>query len=237
MLFKDEDFRKLNKSYVVIKNEEFAKRIAKTLQIDSVMEDEITGEKLSEKINSIEVDERINAIFAKVYIDHTAGISLLILSTAHIEKDTVEIFKRENFDIFSNTRKDSVAESEFEYLENLKVNEDFDLDYYSEFAQVTDNYSVNENVEMLRHVEILDDCRHEYFPDDVEVLFIKQGNQIEKMWVRCEDLTDDHKIVGTLLNSPYQDFEVDAQDEVIFFPYQPENSEDWVLICDLNIDE
>ena len=233
MLFKDEDFRKLYQSYVIIKDDEFAKRIAKTLQIDSIMEDGLTGEELGEKLNTIEVDERINAIFAKVYIDHTAGISLLILSTAHIEKDTVEIFKRENFDIFSNARMDSVADSEFEYLENLNVNEDFDLEYYSEFAQ-TDSYKVNEKVEMLRYVDILDDCRHEAFPDDYEVIFVKEDCNMEKMWVRCEGLTEDQMILGNLMNSPYQDLGVDAGDEVRFFPYHPEGEDEWILICDLN---
>ena len=233
MLFKDEDFRKLYQSYVIIKDDEFAKRIAKTLQIDSIMEDGLTGEELGEKLNTIEVDERINAIFAKVYIDHTAGISLLILSTAHIEKDTVEIFKRENFDIFSNARMDSVADSEFEYLENLNVNEDFDLEYYSEFAQ-TDSYKVNEKVEMLRYVDILDDCRHEAFPDDYEVIFVKEDCNMEKMWVRCESITDDQLILGNLMNSPFQDLGVDAGDEVLFFPYQIEGSDDWILICDLD---
>lgn len=234
MLFKDEDSRKLNNSCVIIRNEEFAKRIAKTLQIDSVMEDGLTGEELGEKLNSIEVDERINAIFAKVYIDHTAGISILILSTAHLEKDTAQIFKRENFDVFSNARKNSVANSEFEYLENLNVNEDFDLEYYSEFAQITDSYSVNEKVEMLRYVDILDGCRHEDFPDDYEVIFVKKDCQMEKMWVRCEGLTDDQLILGNLMNSPFQDLGVDAGDEVLFFPYPIEGSDEWVLICDLD---
>ncbi len=234
MLFKDEDFRKLYQSYVIIKDDEFAKRIAKTLEFTNVWEEGLSSDELSEKISSVEVDVRVNAIFAKVYIDHTAGISLLILSTAHLEKDTVEIFKRESFDSLSNTRMDSVANSEFEYLENLNVNEDFDLEHYSEFAEITDSYKVNEKVEMLRYVDILDDCRHEAFPDDYEVIFVKEDCQMEKMWVRCEGLTEDQIIVGNLMNSPYQDLGVDAGDEVHFFPYRPEDGDDWILICDLN---
>lgn len=237
MLFKDEDFRKLYKSYIIIKNEKFAKQIAQTLKIDTIMDEELSDEEFKEKLFSIEVDEKINAIFAKPYIDHTAGISVLILSTAHIDADNVEIFKRESFDSIGNARKSSVADSEFEYLENLNVNEDFDPDYYSEFAQITDSYSVNEKVEMLRYVDILDDCRHEAFPDDYEVIFVKEDCQMEKMWVRCEDLTEDQLILGNLMNSPYQELGVDAGDEVLFFPYQPEGSDEWILICDLNNSE
>lgn len=234
MLVKDENFRKLYKSHVIIRDEEFSRQIAQGLEIDSIWEDSLSDDEFKEKMESIEVDERINAVLAIGYIDHTAGLSFFILTTASLNGNDVTIFRREKFDTLSNVRKGKVNDFEFEYLENLNVNDDFDLEYYAEFSKIVDNYFVNDKVEMLRLVEILDGARNEDYPDDLEVLFIRQGLQIEQMWVRCEDMTEDQRIIGTLLNTPYQEFGIAAGDKVEFFPYKPEDSNEWVLICDLN---
>ena len=222
---------------MVIKDEKFAHQIAQSLQIDSVFEEDLSDEELGEKIDSIELDDSINAIFAVGYIDHTAGMSFYILSTASLEGKDVKIVKREKFDAMSITRKDSVNDFEFEFLEDLNATDDFDLEYYKESAYVDDHfkhYYVNDNVEMLRYAYMLDDSRHADFPDDVEVLFIKEGLQIERMCARCEDVTEDQIVVGTLLNTPIQEFGLEAGDEVKFFPYNPQDGDEWVLICDLN---
>lgn len=234
MLIKDEDFRNLYKSYVIIKDDKFSRQIAQTLLINTILEDNPTDKDLKEKIDSIPIDGDINAIFAVPYIDHTAGMSFLVLSTASLNGKNVVIKKREKFDTLSNTRKESVNDFEFEYLENLNVNGDFDLEHYSEYAKIANSYFINENVEMLRFADILDNSRHENFPDDVEVLLIKKDLQIEKIWVRYEDLAEDKQIIATLLNEPFQDFEVHAGEKIKFFPYKDNDKDEWVLICDLN---
>ena len=90
-----------------------------------------------------------------------------------------------------NIRKDhKVNDLEFEYLENLNVNDDFDLDDYTEAMEIADSYSDNDEIEQLRSIGDLDQFRHEDYPDDVEVLFYKEGLQIEKMWVRYERIID-----------------------------------------------
>ena len=223
------------KKPIVIKDKQFAHETARSLQIDSIMEDDITGDEIKERLESMEIDENINSLLAIPYIDHTAGISFKILTTSTIDDDNVEIHKRDDpFLVLLTCRKDKVNDSEFEYLEKLNANEDFSIDDYKELIDSLKNYYVNDGVEALRFIDILDSSRHEDFPDDLEVLFFKEGLQIEKMWVRCENIGEETPIVATLLNTPFQDFGINEGDEINCFPYQPKDSDEWIVICDLN---
>lgn len=233
MLLKDEHFRNYCKKPILIKNKKFSHQIAQGLEIDSIWEDGLSSEELKEKIEAIKVNDKINAIFAIPYIDHTAGISFLTLSTAVLEGENAVICKRKDFDVMSNFRKSDVNECEFEYLDNLNVNEDFDFEYYREFSKIADSYFVNEGVESLRFIEILDSSRHEDYPDDIQVIFIKENLEPEGMWVRCENIAEGSLIEAKLMNSPYQEFGVDINDTVKVFPYKLDDGH-WIVICDLN---
>lgn len=237
MLIKQEHFRKLYKKPIIIKDKEFSHEIARSLQIDSVWEDDLSSEELGEKIKSIKVDEDINSILAIPYIDHAAGMSFHVLTTAILDNDTVNIIKREDFQAMINSRKDKVNNSEFEYLENLKVNEDFDMNHYKMSIEIANSYYVNEDIENLRFVEILDDSRNEDFPDDVKVIFYKEGLKLEQMWVRYEKVIEVPIIEGTLLNTPFQDFGVNEGDKVRFFPYKNKDGEEFILLCNLDSGE
>ena len=234
MLVKEEHYRNLYKTPVVIKNKKFSRQIAQSIQIDSIWEDGMSSEELKERMESMEIDERVNAILAIPYIDHERGISFFTLSTASLDGKNVEICKREDFSAMSIFRKGDVDESEFEYLENLHVNDDFDIKDFEDFSKIVDNYHVNDNVEALRFIDILDNAREPDYPDDLKTIFIKEGLQMEQMWVRAENLDDNQLIEATLLNTPLQDFGVEAGDRVKVFPYKMEDSDEWVVICDLN---
>lgn len=232
MIIRNAHFRLIYQRPIIIKGEEISKEMARYLKIDSVMDDGLSSEELKERIDAIKIDESINAILVIPYIDHTAGISFHLLATASLIHDSVNIFKRED-SVMMNIRKDhKVNDLEFEYLENLNVNDDFDLDDYTEAMEIADSYSDNDEIEQLRSIGDLDQFRHEDYPDDVEVLFYKEGLQIEKMWVRYERIIDMPLIEGRLLNQPYQDFGVGAGDAVRFFPYRVDD--DIVLICNLD---
>lgn len=235
MLIRQEHFRRMYQRPIIIKGEEISKEMARYLQIESVIDDELSSEQLKEKIDAIEVDEAINSILVIPYIDHTAGMSFHLISTSSIVHDSVTIFRREDLSAMVNIRKDNkVNDLEFEYLENLNVNDDFDLDDYELSIEIANSYSDNEDIERLRMIGDMDHLRHADYPDDVEVLFLKEGLQIEKMWVRYEKIIDMPLIGATLLNEPYQDFGVHAGDKVKFFPYAPDENEDIVLICNLD---
>ena len=235
MLIKDEHYRNYYKRPIVIKNRKFAHETARSMQIDSIMEDGLTGDEIAERMQSLEIDEDINSVLAVPYIDHTAGISFLVLATSTADESSVEIHRPEDlFAVRIICRKDNVCDSEFEYLKNLNANDDFDLDQYKELIDSLSGYYVNNGVEALRFIDILDDSRHEDFPDDLEVFFVKDGLQLEKMWVRCEDIYEGNIISAKLLNTPFQDFGIAEGDEIRCFPYKPEGSDEWILICDLN---
>ena len=235
MQIQEEHFRNLYKQPIIVKDKKIAHEMARNLLIDTVWEDDLSGEELKQKLDAIVIDETLNSILVIPYIDHTAGISFHFLTTATVNGNNVNITKREDFSAMINIRKDDkINNLEFEYLKNLNVNPDFSLDQYERPIEIVNNYFVNDDVEQLRFVEQLDSSRHEDFPDDVEVLFYKEGLEIEKMWVRYENIVKVPIIEGTLLNMPYQDFGVSVGDKVKFFPYKFDDEDEYILICNLD---
>ena len=235
MLIKDEHFRNYYKRPVVIYDNEFSHEIARTLKIDSIMADDPSGDEIQERLKSIEIDENINSIVAVPYINHTAGISFMILANSKADKSSIEIFKREDFSVMINCRKDKVDNCEFEYLDNLNVNRDFDPDDYSNLIESLENYRVNDDVELLRSLEILDNSREATFPDDIMVYFFKEGFDVEGMWVRYERIVEEPVIEGILLNTPNQDLGIKSGDKVKIFPYKPDEDEEVMVICNLDM--
>ena len=233
MLIKEEKFQNLYKSYIIIKNKKFSHQIGQSMQIDSVYADDLSSEDLKERISSIKIPDEINAIFAIAYVDHTRGLSFFTLSIASVNGKSVDIFKREDFSALSIFRKSEVNDCEFEYLENLDCNGEFDIKTYEEFAKIIDNYHVNDNVETLRQQDWMNKSRNADYPDDVIVQFIKKDFEVEGMWVRYEDIDEDGFIKGELLNTPYQDFGIKSGDTVEIFPYELDE-ETIILVCDLN---
>lgn len=236
MLINQENFRNLYKNPIIIKDKEFAQEIARSLKIDSIMDDDITDEELSSRFKSLEVDESINAVLSVPYVDHTTGMSFFVMALASIDDNNITIFKREdNFSIWINSRKDKVDNSEFEYLENLNSTDEFDMNDYSEVVKRLDSYSVNDDVESLRALDILDNSRNEDYPDDLLTIFFKEGYNPEGMWVRYENILEVPIIEGTLLNTPNQDLGVEAGDKVKIFPYKQKEKDEWIIICNLDM--
>ena len=66
----------------------------------------------------------------------------------------------------------------------------------------------------------LDEFRNEYYPDDVLVTLYRKDKPIEKVWVRCEFVTD-RCMFGILLNEPYGELDY-HENEVIGFEFYGE---------------
>lgn len=88
-------------------------------------------------------------------------------------------------------------------------------------------YDVPEDVEKSRGFDFLDGCREPGFPDDVRVLFLREGLKPEECWVRLTGLGD-HVLIGRLLNQPYQNFGVKEGDTIQFFVREVEDKK---IIC------
>ena len=96
-------------------------------------------------------------------------------------------------------------------------------------------YDASEQVEESRKLDFLDGCRNHQYPDDVEVLLIKNGLKKEKVWVHITGLGE-HCINGTLLNEPFQNFGIRNGENISFNvrkkPGSPEQVE-----CLIDFDE
>ena len=94
-------------------------------------------------------------------------------------------------------------------------------------------YDASEDLEKSREFDFLDACREPSFPDDIRVLFEKEGLKPEECWVRLTGLGD-HVLIGKLLNQPYQDFGVSEGDTVNF---SIRKEDDEKIVCVANFEE
>lgn len=220
MLFNEATFRNLLYTMIIVKSRKDAEYQEKLFNIDS-----IDLENFEKEFESISVEKDVNAMLLFPYLDYTQGISFLLVTTGLIEDDKVILYNRPNFNTFQIIRKDTLKDKEFFYLKDLLINDDFDLEYYFNYAiNQTETYRKNEDVEILRAFEEIDSCRNEDFPDDFLVYFFKEGLNPEGMWVRGIELKKDH-ILAELLNQPNQDFGINAGDIIKVIVYGDELGE------------
>lgn len=78
----------------------------------------------------------------------------------------------------------------------------------------------------------LDDSRHEYYIDDVQVYLVKEKNNPEVCWVRICGLGDKY-LMGILLNEPNQNFGYHEGEKIAFFAQKMDNHK-IILISNMN---
>ncbi|MBQ6351016.1 MAG: hypothetical protein IJI42_08830, partial [Methanobrevibacter sp.] len=139
MLFDDATFRDLLYTMIIVKSEKDANYQEKLFNIDS-----IDLENFEEEFENISVEREVNAMLMFPYLDYTQGFSFLLVTTGLIENDKVTLYERPNFDTFQIVRKDNLKDKEFFYLNDLLINDDFDLEYYMSYAiNQTETYRKN----------------------------------------------------------------------------------------------
>lgn len=227
MLVGDEHFRKLYHSFIIVKSKEDAISQEQFFKIST-----IDFDSLEDELHNIPVENDVNSLLLYPYIDHTAGMSFLVVATAFLEDNRAIIYNRDSFEVMSTIRKDKLNDKEFVYANDCYVNEDFDLDSHMEYVtEISRGYCKNANVEAFRMLDIIDESRNEDYPDDVLVYFFKEGLNPEGMWVRGEELKEGY-FIGKLLNSPNQDFGLDINDEIKVF-LQKDEEDNIFCIADL----
>ena len=233
MLIKEESFRKLSGSYIILKNKELALKQAKLIKMAESI-DESKLENIENEIDKINIDIEPNSVLLMPYIDYFNGLSFLTLAVCQLNDDNLVIYERENFKSILVSHISDIANEEFIYLKDTNIEGSFDLDYYSEYMrQVIPDYNLDEDVYKLRRILDLDPMRNKDFPDDVLVYFYKSGFNPEAMWVRYESI-DGNAIVGVLLNNPSQDLKINEGDKIIF--YLAEDTQNGNLMCISNLD-
>ncbi len=190
-----------------------------------------------ERYRNIQIDKPLNATLAFVYVDHTAGLSVMILACGYTDsKGMIHVYKREKFDQLINARRNSIADFEFEFLNDTSIAGDFDLEYYKPYAQeMFEHYNDNDMIYALRIAKELDGFRDDDFPDDILVHFFKKGRKPEGMWLRYESF-DGGLIEGVLLNQPHQDMGINEGDKVRAYIYKENEDADYICFCDLDQD-
>ena len=220
MLLKEATFRNLLYKMIIVKSKKDAEYQERLFNIDSIDLDNI-----EEEFSNIPIENEVNAMLLFPYLDYTQGLSFLMVANGLIEGNTVTFYERPNFDTFQIIRKGTLNDKEVFYLKDLLINNDFDLEYYVNYAiDRTESYRGDAEVETLRAFSEIDSCRNEDFPDDFLAYFFKEGLNPEGMWVRGKELKRDH-IVTELLNQPNQDFGINAGDTVKIIVYEDESGE------------
>ena len=203
-------FRELYGKYIQILDEEQAETLVKPIDIGD-----------GEIIRAIDCDMEVNSTFVHAYIDHEAGMSFQVLTVGFYDDAANRIHERTDFKSMVNIRKDKFDDF------NIRIIEDdsYFNDKYGEYVSNHDKVYTNENLERIRDFKAIDSLRDGIFPDDIMVVFFKEGMQNEGMWVRIERMDDDLPLIngeegefpllyGKLLNQPNQDLGVNMGDEV-----------------------
>ena len=149
-----------------------------------------------------------NAIFAYGYIDHTAGVTFEVLCVGNYDGSTME-FRSGESKTSMKLRYDSVDG------EILPIRDNFMPQLQDKVEMIKEGYKVNDAVLKARNSSIFDDFRHPQFPDDVALLFFKEGVNPEMIWCRVESEING-KPAAVLLNEPNADFGVHRGSMITF---------------------
>ena len=172
--------------------------------------------------------ETADCVLCYGYYDRERGITLLVIAAGNRNGDQYS-FGEDNPEARHIIRINVVEDVPFEVLNN----DDGGLSkrYSSKLEGMSEAYDPAEDVLETRKMAFLDECRDEYFIDDVQVHLVRDGLQTERCWTRIEGLGDGF-FVGTLLNEPYQDFGYHVDDRIAFFV---QKTEDEHVICISNM--
>lgn len=155
-----------------------------------------------------------NSLLCYGYVDHTAGLTYqTVAATMYVDGD-YSVVDTAQF-ISMKIRADSVAKEDIIPIRNKAL--------FRQYAHIVDNidefYYTDSEVEKCRSIQEIDQVRHVDYPDDLQVLFIKEGIRPEGIWVRTTKFKGSDSgtflVEGTMLNTPHADFGVKAGDTIL----------------------
>ena len=138
-----------------------------------------------------------NALLTYGYIDHEAGLTFEVLCFANIKPSGHVELRPGNPNTTVKIRYDGMVENIAVVPYDISMAE-----YADKVRMVKEGYRYSDELEEIRKYEALDGDRDAQFPDDVLTVFIRNGINPEKMWVRTEKIIDG-KVAGILLNESY----------------------------------
>ncbi len=171
----DENFRNIDRKWIAIEKYKDIKKINKALKLE--LDDALT--------------------LAYVYIDSEKGISFRILGNIFHEDDSLHVSDNYltndyvlNGDLIKKISFQLVNDETKKVIDNLDIIEkDIDSKYYNK-ASILE----------ARGLAILDQFRHELFPDDLE-LYFESNKKSELIWGRTQVYSSDKNILACKLLS------------------------------------
>ena len=137
-----------------------------------------------------------NALLTYGYIDHEAGLTFEVLCFAKVHPNKKLEFRPGNEKTTFKIRYDGMVGDIAILPYDISMAE-----YLGKVKMVSEGYNHSEAVSEIRKYEAIDTDRHPQFPDDVCALLFKEGVQMERIWVRTNQIING-KVAGTLLNQP-----------------------------------
>ena len=131
-----------------------------------------------------------NAMLVFGYIDHEAGISFELLCAACIYDDGEVSLEPINRSTSFKFRYGSFQGNiiPFRNYEQL-------LPYQDRAKMIIDRYAVSDEIREIRDIEELDISRSPGYPDDVVVIFVKEGYRYEAIWCRSMGVDRERKLI------------------------------------------
>lgn len=146
------------------------------------------------------------------HIDHEAGLSMHIYAFCRGEADsgfeiTTNLFETHQM---VTLRSDILLDSQIEVLQPEQI-----AAFTLPDVPPGINFYEMKELEPMRALELLHPYRAPGYPDDIQFLLIKKGNQNEQIWGRIERDLANQQYEVTLLNKPYQDFGIQQGSRLI----------------------
>lgn len=156
--------------------------------------------------------ETSNCMLTYGYFDREAGITFEVLELGNKLPGKYDYFGGRE-DVTVKFRFGAVANYDFWYADE---EETLRKRHADKIEMVHEGYAAQKKVEESRALTVLDKFRYENCPDDVQVLFLRNGVKPEACWVKITDMEDTMRYKGKLLNEPYADFGIHMGDTISF---------------------
>lgn len=155
-----------------------------------------------------------NSLLCYGYVDRTAGVTYQTVAAAWYVDGDYSIVDTAQV-ISMKIRADSISKEEIIPIQNKAL--------FKQYAHIVENidefYYTEPEVEQCRKIREIDQFRHADFPDDLQVVFIKDGIRPEGIWVRTTKFLGGEGstflLEGTMLNTPHANFGVTAGDTIM----------------------
>jgi uncharacterized protein YegJ (DUF2314 family) len=206
MKISETNFRTLYKQFVLLKihDAEMLAQIGKTLVFPS----------------------DTDAFLTYCYIDDEAGLSFHVLCPGVF--DAQKLYPYQNEQTFFIFRSGENDQREFKIISR----HDTDLSTYDETVNIITTHHGNAQREEMRSIAWLDALRAQTHPDDIKILLVRDGCQLEEVWIRVLKFRE-QGIIGQLLNEPFQDFGVHSHSE-LFCQFTETKNKETIAFCDCN---